>query len=108
MDEDLKKLDPAQRYIHSIKTTPTGAKLIFTADTFLLGLIHHAVSIQVDTTFKRAIGELKEWEVVMWERRVKRSKSSVSRPMLRFTYSEKNFSNNDSACVFKGIGYCPV
>ena len=78
IDQDLKKLEPEGRYIHSIKTTPTGAKLIFTADAFLLGLIHHAVSIQVDTTFKRAIGELKEWEVVMWERRVKRSEFSLS------------------------------
>ena len=78
MDQDLKKLEPEGQYIHSIKTTPTGAKLIFTADVFLLSLIHHAVSIQVDTTFKRAIGELKEWEVVMWERRVKRSEFSSS------------------------------
>lgn len=78
MDQDLKKLEREGRYIHSIKTTPTGAKLIFTADTFLLGLIHHAISIQVDTTFKRAIGELKEWEVVMWERRVKHSEFSLS------------------------------
>ncbi|KAG6806939.1 hypothetical protein H0H92_009509, partial [Tricholoma furcatifolium] len=62
---DLKK--PLQdRYIHNIMITPSGGMLIFTFQPYLLDLIHHAKSLYVDTTFKRAAGDLKEVEIVMW------------------------------------------
>ncbi|KAF8966029.1 hypothetical protein BDZ97DRAFT_1917737 [Flammula alnicola] len=73
MNEDLKKLPLEKRYIHGFKSTATGAAIIFTANPFLLGRIHKACTIQVDTTFKRAIGDLKEWEVVMWDPEVQRA-----------------------------------
>jgi hypothetical protein len=56
----------AERYVHSIMTGPTGGTLVYTLNPYLLGLIHDARSIHVDTTFRRTLGELKEWEVVMW------------------------------------------
>ncbi|KAF8156702.1 hypothetical protein B0H34DRAFT_808140, partial [Crassisporium funariophilum] len=48
MKEDLKSQDLPldEQYIHSMKTTLTGATLVFTADPFLLGLIHFAIMIQ--------------------------------------------------------------
>ena len=66
MQKDLVKPQD-ERYIHSIITTETGGIVVFTANSFLLSLIHKAATIQVDTTFKCAVGDLKEWEVVIWE-----------------------------------------
>ncbi|KAL0957697.1 hypothetical protein HGRIS_001477 [Hohenbuehelia grisea] len=56
----------SEQYIHMIQTTPSGGHLIFTFVPFLLNLIHETVSFQVDTTFKRTIGDMKEWELVIW------------------------------------------
>ncbi|KAL0948752.1 hypothetical protein HGRIS_008885 [Hohenbuehelia grisea] len=56
----------SEQYIHMIQTTPSGGHLIFTFVPFLLNLIHKTVSFQVDTTFKRTIGDMKEWELVIW------------------------------------------
>ena len=63
-------LSPEEQYIHAIATTLTGGKILFTANPFLLGCIHKAISIYVDTTFKHTAGEMNEWEIVMWDEEV--------------------------------------
>jgi hypothetical protein len=72
MQQDLTNLEAEERYIHAIATTLTGGKILFTANPFLLGRIHKAISIYVDTTFKRTAGEMNEWEIVMWDEEVQR------------------------------------
>ena len=69
-----KKLLPEKRYIHSVLQESDGRALIVTANPFLLSLVHTADMIQVDTTFKRNVSDLDEWEVVMWENRTQRGK----------------------------------
>jgi hypothetical protein len=61
-----------ERYVHSIMTTAHGGLLIFTFFSYLLALIHSALTIQVDTTFKRTIGDINEWELVIWYRELQR------------------------------------
>jgi len=61
-----------ERYIHSIMTTAHGGLLIFTFFSDLLALIHSALTIQVDTTFKRTAGDINEWEIVIWYRELQR------------------------------------
>lgn len=71
MEEDLKK--PLEtRYIHSFLTTPNGGKVNIIASPYLFLRIHRAETIFVDTTFKRTVGALKEWEAVVWDREVQR------------------------------------
>ena len=48
--------------------------MIFTFQPYLLGLVHEAVTIQVDTTFKRTVGELQECEIVIWYPAVQRGR----------------------------------
>ncbi|TFY74780.1 hypothetical protein EWM64_g9232 [Hericium alpestre] len=55
-----------QRYIHYLVSKPDGGVLILTFNPFLASLIHRAETIHVDTTFKRAVGDLNEWEIVIW------------------------------------------
>ena len=62
--DSTKPLD--ERYVHSIKSTENGGLLIFTFVPSLLSLIHKTPTIQVDTTFKRTAGDMKEWEIVIW------------------------------------------
>jgi hypothetical protein len=73
---DLFKKDLNQplndRYIHQITTTPSGGSLIFTFNVYLLGLIHDAQGLHVDTTFKRAVGDHKEVEFAIWVPAVQR------------------------------------
>lgn len=79
--QNLKK--PIQeRYIHSIITTPNGGTLIFTFQYDLIGHIHAAYGLYIDTTFKRAIGHLKEVEIVMWLPSVNHDRSCIS--LLKF------------------------
>jgi hypothetical protein len=75
MDQDVKNLPLDQRYIHSYQTTATGGRVILTSEPYLLKRIHKALSIHVDTTFKRTAGDLKEWELVMWDPEVLRGTS---------------------------------
>ncbi|KAK1215861.1 hypothetical protein PQX77_021513 [Marasmius sp. AFHP31] len=63
--EDAEK-KPEDRYVHLVTTGPTGGTLIFTGDPFLLSLIHSVLAFYADTTFKRTIGTLQEWELVIW------------------------------------------
>ncbi|KAJ6518252.1 hypothetical protein C8R47DRAFT_1031643 [Mycena vitilis] len=70
----LKDLDlpPEQRYIQSVTTTPQGRILIITMVPYLAHLVHLARTIQVDTTFGRTLGDLNEWEFVIWYGSVER------------------------------------
>ncbi|KAF8961308.1 hypothetical protein BDZ97DRAFT_1760046 [Flammula alnicola] len=72
LQEDLKK-PIEERYVHGLKRLPNGGTIIVTAEPFLLSHIHKTKTLQVDTTFKRTVGELKEWdsEVVIWEEETK-------------------------------------
>ena len=71
MNKDLEK-PIEERYIHGFATTIHGGRIILTANPFLLTRIHLAKTIFVDTTFKRTVGTLKEWEVVMYDKEVER------------------------------------
>lgn len=50
----MKDLDkPVEgRYMHQITTTPNGRSLIFTANSYILNLVHTVAGLHVDTTFK--------------------------------------------------------
>ncbi|KAJ6629706.1 hypothetical protein B0H10DRAFT_2208657 [Mycena sp. CBHHK59/15] len=61
-----------EHYIHSIITTPGGGVIIVTMVPKLANLIHVARTVQVDTTFKRTVGDLNEWEFVIWYGSVER------------------------------------
>ncbi|KAF9479178.1 hypothetical protein BDN70DRAFT_984560 [Pholiota conissans] len=72
MEEDLgKPID--ERYIFGLAVTKNGGRIVVTANPFLLSRIHHAKTIFVDTTFKRTVSTLKEWEVVMYDKAVERA-----------------------------------
>ncbi|KAL0952236.1 hypothetical protein HGRIS_006526 [Hohenbuehelia grisea] len=64
--EDTARSDVKERYVHHLTTTPTGGMLICTFVPFLLSLIHSVNGFQVDVTYKRVYGPLKEWEVTIW------------------------------------------
>ena len=84
MNKDLSK-PIEERYIHhSFATTIHGGRILLTASPYLLMRIHHAKTLFVDTTFKRTVGALKEWEVVMYDKEVERGMywSSGSSPGL--------------------------
>ena len=71
MSKDLLK-PVEERYVHSIMSTGNGGILIFTFLSRLLALIHKALTIQVDTTFKRTAGDINEWEIVIWYQELQR------------------------------------
>lgn len=72
MSKDNEREIP-QRYIWSISDVlETGGTIVFTANSFLLSRIHKADFIHVDTTFKRTVGSMNEWEVVTWDLEVQR------------------------------------
>ncbi|KAJ7176340.1 hypothetical protein C8R43DRAFT_1102271 [Mycena crocata] len=66
------KLPPESQYIHSVVTTPDGRVLIITMVPYLANLVHVARTVQVDTTFGRTVGDLNEWEFVIWYGSVER------------------------------------
>ena len=69
-------LKPIQeRYVHSIITTEHGGILIFIFFSNLLALIHSALTIQVDTTFKQTAGDINKWEIVIWYCKLQRGMS---------------------------------
>ena len=47
-----------------------GGHVLLMANPYLLMWIHHTKTIFVDTTFKKTVGALKEWEVVMYVKEV--------------------------------------
>jgi hypothetical protein len=71
MNKDLSK-PIEERYIQGFATTIHGGRVLLTANPYLLMRIHHTKTIFVDTTFKRTVGALKEWEVVMYDKEVER------------------------------------
>jgi hypothetical protein len=60
MHQDLVNLSAEERYIHAITTMLTDGKILLTANPFLLGCIHKAISIYIDTTFKCTAREMNE------------------------------------------------
>ncbi|KAJ7717658.1 hypothetical protein B0H16DRAFT_1897881 [Mycena metata] len=66
------KLPPEECYIQSVITTPDGRVLIITMVPYLANLVHVARTVQVDTTFGRTVGDLNEWEFVIWYGSVER------------------------------------
>jgi predicted membrane protein len=73
MAKDLLK-PVEEQYVHSIMSTEHSGILIFTFLSRLLALIHKALTIQVDTTFKRTAGDINEWELVIWYQELQRGK----------------------------------
>lgn len=65
---------PEERYIQSIVTTPGGRVIIITMVPYLANFVHVARTVQVDTTFGRVVGDLNEWEFVIWYGSVERGK----------------------------------
>ena len=57
-----------EHYIHAITMTLEEGTMIFTFHPYLLLLVHSADGLHIDTTFKQALGNLKEvkFEFVMW------------------------------------------
>ncbi|KAF8815557.1 hypothetical protein BYT27DRAFT_7066761, partial [Phlegmacium glaucopus] len=66
MNKDLSR-PIEERYIHGFATTLHGGRILLTANASLLKRIHHAKTLFVDTTFKRTVGALKEWEVTIFD-----------------------------------------
>lgn len=105
--QDLKK--PIQeRYIHSITTTPNGGTLIFTFQYDLIAHIHLAYGLYIDTTFKRAIGHLKEVEIVMWLPSVNRGRSYIVLPKVMTHYCTSGYYWSDlfwscRSCTVQGF-----
>lgn len=64
------------RYVHAVQGIE-GKTLVVTMFKQLIGLIHSANYIQVDTTFKRIQGELNEWELTIFCREVNRGEFSI-------------------------------
>ena len=81
MNKDLSK-PIEERYIHGFATTIHGGHVLLTANPYLFMRIHHAKTLFVDTTFKRTVGALKEWEVVMYDKAVERGQVTEPFPDL--------------------------
>ncbi|KAF8186408.1 hypothetical protein BJ912DRAFT_819653, partial [Pholiota molesta] len=64
-DDDL-KLPESKRYIHEILTRD-GIDLVITMIPGLALRVHDAEYTLHDNTYKRVLGEWKEWEVVIWD-----------------------------------------
>ncbi|KAJ7834662.1 hypothetical protein B0H14DRAFT_3461963 [Mycena olivaceomarginata] len=69
--QDL-QLPVESQYIQSIVTTPGGRVLIIAMVPYLATLVHLARTVQVDTNFGRTVGDLNEWEFVIWYGSVER------------------------------------
>lgn len=75
---DLRTLPEQQRYIHALDFSPGGGVIIVTFVPFLATLIHTASTLEVDTTFKRVVGELNEMELTIFYKDMNRSQYSLS------------------------------
>ena len=67
------ELLPEKRYIHKVRSQD-GVDMIITMLPSLAALIHTADSTLHDNTYKRVYGKWKEWEVVIWDKRLNMSK----------------------------------
>ncbi|KAF9044099.1 hypothetical protein BJ165DRAFT_1347476, partial [Panaeolus papilionaceus] len=68
--QDDSKLPKEQRYIHEMLSTHDGVQIVITMLSSLAACIHDADSTLHDTTYTRCYGEWKEWEVVIWDKRL--------------------------------------
>lgn len=59
------------RYIHAVHAVDTKL-IVVTMFADLVALIHKAAYVQVDTTFKRVVGDLNEWELTIYSREATR------------------------------------
>lgn len=91
-----------ERYIHSIMSTEHGGILIFTFLSQLLALIHKALTIQVDTTFKRTAGDINEWEIVIWYHELHRGKQFIHFKVV--IELKCRFSCHDWESLFQSFG----
>jgi hypothetical protein len=55
-----------EQYIQKVVHGPNCGVLVLTFDHYLIQLIHHALSFEVDTTFSWVYSDLNEWEIVIW------------------------------------------
>jgi hypothetical protein len=71
---DLAKADLRERYYHTVATTPDDGVIIITTYTQLLLLLDDptVLSFEGDTTFSRIGGELNEWELVIYLKKLQR------------------------------------
>ncbi|KAJ3491080.1 hypothetical protein NLJ89_g11374 [Agrocybe chaxingu] len=67
--EDDSKLPLAKRYIHEI-SSQDGTDLIITMLAGLVERVHDADATLHDNTYKRVHGDWKEWEVVIWDKKL--------------------------------------
>lgn len=88
--EKEQALDKSKRYIHSVIATAEH-NLIVTFDPYLVALIHLARTLEVDTTYKRNVSAMKEWEITIWLASLNRRKSSIS-------IMRQNFHGVDLSC----------
>ncbi|KAF8135357.1 hypothetical protein K438DRAFT_1947405 [Mycena galopus ATCC 62051] len=73
--EDLKRLNVEDRYVHRVVTVAAGGTMILTCVPGLLELLDDKSvnSFEADTTFKRVIGEFNEWEVAIFYKPLNRA-----------------------------------
>jgi hypothetical protein len=76
------KLPKSDQYIHGFLSEPAEdsgigdqVEVIVTMLPDLAKLIHHVHATLHDNTYKRVAGDFNEWEVVIWEASITRSKS---------------------------------
>ncbi|KAJ7572462.1 hypothetical protein C8J56DRAFT_905480 [Mycena floridula] len=62
----LKQLPKDQRYIQGLHQFDGDGFVVITMNSYLASLVHHALWIMVDTTFKVVHGKPNEWKLVIW------------------------------------------
>jgi hypothetical protein len=63
------QLPAEDRYIHEIHTV-NGVDVVCTMLPYLANLVHSTNALLADDTYKRVHGSWKEWEIVVWNRRL--------------------------------------
>lgn len=66
---DEAKLPANQRYIHEI-VSRDGVDMVVTMLPELASRVHQANATLHDNTYKRVFGDWKEWEVVIWDKKM--------------------------------------
>ena len=61
--------------MRSVSVLPSGAHVIVGLNAELALLMHDALWIMVDTTFKAVQGKINEWKVVIWTAKTNQHKS---------------------------------
>jgi len=60
------KVPSEQRYVRSVCSLANGAHIVVALHHNLASLIHSALWLMVDTTFKPVHGDTNEWNIVIW------------------------------------------